>query len=110
MRMWNVNPKVLCTKHLLGEHVEMHMFVGTLKKGISMRGYVEGGLVETQRIRLRHDQLAAEMLSRGMNHKSPMDYSPNVSEGTVNVDANLIELRRRCPACAARQDAIAAPA
>ena len=36
MRMWNVDPKLMCNKHLLGEHVEMHMFFGTIQKGISM--------------------------------------------------------------------------
>ena len=25
MRMWMVNPKMMCNKHLLGEHVELHL-------------------------------------------------------------------------------------
>ena len=32
MRMWMIDPTMLCTKHLLGEHVELHMFVGTINK------------------------------------------------------------------------------
>jgi len=28
MRMWMLNPKALCRKHLMGEHVEIHMLVG----------------------------------------------------------------------------------
>lgn len=33
MRMWLVPPSHMCRKHLLGEHVELHMLLGTLKKG-----------------------------------------------------------------------------
>ena len=32
MRQWMVDPRLLCRKHLLGEHVENHMFIGTLKR------------------------------------------------------------------------------
>lgn len=103
MRMWNVDPKSLCRRHLLGEHVEMHMFVGTIRKGVSMKGYIEGGLVETQNIRKRHDQLAEEMTRRGMNHRSPLVEDYVIAEGSVDVAANLVELTRRCPECAALQ-------
>lgn len=103
MRMWKVDPKVLCTKHLLGEHVEMHMFVGTIRKGVSMDGYIVGGLVETQHIKSRHDELAAEMVRRGMNHKSPMENLSVAPAGSVNVEGNLVELARRCPTCRALQ-------
>jgi hypothetical protein len=30
--MWMVDPRLVCSKHLLGEHVELHMFVGCLLK------------------------------------------------------------------------------
>ena len=33
MRDWKVNPKLLCRQHLLGNHLEVHMFVGTLRRG-----------------------------------------------------------------------------
>lgn len=101
MRMWNIDPTLMCNKHLLGEHVEMHMFVGTLKKGISMFGYVKGGLVETWRIKSRHDQLVVEMERRGMNHKSPIEQPDCKAEGRVDILANVAELARRCPACKA---------
>ena len=104
MRMWNVDPKVMCRKHLLGEHVEMHMFVGTIIKGVSLHGYVTGGLVQTQDIEKRHGELVAEMERRGMHHKSPLQLSlPIAPEGEVNSAANLIELARRCPECAKLQ-------
>lgn len=40
MRMWGVDPKVLCTKHMIGEHAETHMFLGTIKKGTSIKGLI----------------------------------------------------------------------
>lgn len=104
MRMWNVDPKLMCNKHLLGEHVEMHMFVGTIQKGISMQGYLDGGLVETQHIRQRHDELVAEMERRGMNHKSPLPTYMCETAGHVGIEANLVEMARRCPACRALQE------
>lgn len=105
MRMWNVDPKLMCNKHLLGEHVEMHMFVGTIRKGVSLQGYIDGGLVETQHIKRRHDELVVEMERRGMNHKSPMpDGGLVLAAGIVDVPANLVELSRRCPACRALQE------
>lgn len=103
MRMWSVDPRVMCTKHLLGEHVEMHMFVGTIRRGISMQGYIDNGLVETERIKARHDELAAEMLRRGMKHQSPMIDEVVIADGVVDVEANLRELARRCPECAELQ-------
>jgi len=73
MRMWNVNHKFLCRQHLLGEHVEMHMFVGCIKMHTNIQGYIDKGLVEVFYIKTRHDNLVKEMLSRGYKHKSPLD-------------------------------------
>ena len=35
--MWNIKTEKMCNQHLLGEHVEMHMFVGTLNKNKSIQ-------------------------------------------------------------------------
>ncbi len=103
MRSWGVDPSLLCDKHLLGEHVEMHMFAGTLKKGISVAGYVDDGLIEVDKILTRHDELAEEMTLRGMNHKSPMpDGLVLKPMGWIDNFANLKELCRRCEKCRAR--------
>ena len=97
MRMWGVNPKMLCRQHLLGEHVEMHMFAGTIRKGRSIDGYI----VDPSRIKIRHDELVIEMVSRGMKHKSPleMDCSGLQHRPIVEMDS-IAELNRRCPNCA----------
>lgn len=101
--MWGVSPALLCDKHLLGEHVEMHMFSGAIKKGISTRGYEETGLVVLSKIRSRHDALAKEMKRRGMNHRSPMDpVVDGCKGGWIDKEKNLRELKRRCAQCRKR--------
>ena len=102
MRMWNVDPGLMCRRHLLGEHVEMHMFVGAIRKGMPIKGYVERGLVETGNIGKRHDELAGEMEERGYAHNSPLADFSCESDGFVDVEKNLEELRSRCPECRER--------
>lgn len=99
MRMWLVNPKKMCDQHLLGEHVEMHMFAGSIAKKRSIRGHVEKGQVETNRINERHDALAREMTARGMQHKSPLARVKCRKEGRVNAKQNEKVLSKRCKAC-----------
>ena len=102
MRMWMLPPSIMCRKHLLGEHVEMHMLVGTLQKGISVQGYIDNQLVELEHIRARHQELVEEMIERGYNHKSPLPDYPEVSGGIVDREENLRDLANRCPDCRAR--------
>lgn len=102
MRMWLVDPSLLCDKHLLGEHLEMHMFAGTIKKKVSLNGYIKNGLVDLRLINQRHDALVKEMVSRDINHKSPLEYIEPIEEGNVNVEENLKELCKRCPSCRRR--------
>jgi len=104
MRMWNVAPRLMCDQHLLGEHVEMHMFVGAMRKGVSMQGYIDGGLLEPAKLNSRHDELVQEMERRGMKHKSPLpEHPPLFEKGLVDSAGNLVELAKRCPACRALQ-------
>ena len=112
MRMWEVEPRVLCRNHLLGEHYEMHMFTGTLAKGKSVAGYVRTGLVIVNKIEERHNDLAVEMESRGYRHswdKPLRGYE--LSEETLtkyrlsqsfNHEKSLQELLSRCPVCRGR--------
>ena len=104
MRMWGVPPQSLCRKHLLGEHVELHMFVGAINKNKSLSGFIEKNLVDILQIASRHTILVDEMARRGYNHQSELpefEYEPE-EKGTVDVEANLNELSRRCPDCAHR--------
>lgn len=114
MRMWNVDPKLLCRKHLLGEHLECHMFYGTLKKGISVEGYLCKGLLEIHNLEKRHDELAKEMSRRGYKHHTPWPeekvgigcrYQPyEINCGKVNTEENIKTLKERCPECRKRME------
>ncbi|MHC4133241.1 MAG: pyrimidine dimer DNA glycosylase/endonuclease V [Planctomycetota bacterium] len=108
MRMWMVNPTVMCKKHLLGEHVECHMLVGHLQRKRRITNYIKLNLLQPKSLRERHDQLALEMENRKMLHKSPLpkcdlSYLPEKHRiYTVNVEQSLIELSRRCAECRER--------
>jgi len=99
MRMWNVSPKIMCRKHLLGEHVEMHMAIGALKNKISLNGYIDSGLIEVHNIVKRHDKLADEMAYRGYNHKSPLVYDGLYVAGKVDINKSYSDLFSRCAEC-----------
>lgn len=100
-----VDPALLCRKHLLGEHVECHMFRGSLLKGTSLRGFLEAGLLDSRRLARRHDELAAEMLRRGYHHSSPLvrDFDDVAAEGDIDVTVAMRELASRCVECRQRQ-------
>jgi len=100
MRQWLTDPKVMCRQHLLGEHLEHHMLTGTIRKGISVAGYIELGLLDPSKLSSRHDELVQEMERRGYGHYSPLesvDYTD--SEACVDVEGNLRELAKRCEEC-----------
>lgn len=104
MRQWHVDPRLLCQKHLLGEHVEHHMMVGAIRHGLSIAGWVGKGLIDVRTIRERHDAIATEMEARGIKHQSPL--RPYTLDGlhvaSVNPLVSILELERRCKACARR--------
>ena len=105
MRMWNVDPKLMCHRHLLGEHKELHMLAGSIRKGKSIAGYVSRGLVEPHKAQKRHDALVAEFRRRnwpsGREHNTPLSLSA-APEGHVSVRRSLRDLADRCPRCRER--------
>lgn len=106
MRQWLVDPRIMCRRHLLGEHVEHHMFVGTINKGISVDGYLRDNLLEPLALDHRHRELAKEMERRGYNHNSPLpDFKIALPIDDlckeIDKDSALKELLRRCPECQA---------
>lgn len=114
MRMWMVEPKKMCRKHLMGEHVELHMFVGTLNAGRKVNGYLKNGLLEVDKIWERHEAIVIEITRRGYRHRSPLDQVV-VSDVLVkalkynqthriNVEKNEKNLRKRCKICKMLQE------
>jgi len=98
--MWNVDVSKMCKNHLLGEHLEMHMFVGSINKGTSMDGYLEKGLLEIHNLKNRHKELVTEMLNRGYVHKSPLPALHKIiKNGIVDIEKNKKNLHDRCKEC-----------
>lgn len=113
MRMWMVDPKKMCLQHLLGEHVECHMFVGTINKGTKVDGYISNDLLQIQSLRERHDRIAEELKKRNFethgiikNHRTLLkDFNVNYCKHIkIDKDRNEKELRRRCEECRRRMN------
>jgi len=109
MRMWMVNPKLLCNQHLCGEHGEIHKHKHNFVKGHRMHGRLNPVVqIEPSKMGQRHDELAEEMLRRGMNHKSPYEqpridhYGNEVINARVDINISLKDLCERCPRCKER--------
>lgn len=112
MRMWLVNPRKMCLKHLLGEHCELHMYAGSIKVKRSHFGYFSKGLLNPYALYPRHEELVREMKRRGLEgHLTSMhvpmrdlkrelfEYSDYGATAKINKAANLRELARRCADC-----------
>lgn len=109
--MWMINPKFLCRNHLVGEHVELHMLLGSLKKDKNIEGFIADKLVEPQSIQERHKELVGEMDKRGYNHKSELGSEDlkaieSAPKGEVDLEANRRELWNRCEKCRKRMKGV----
>lgn len=110
MRIWDVDPALLCRAHLLGEHRELHAVWNVLTQGKT--GYARHP--ETIRwqgrqgaLFARHEALIQEMARRGYQHASPLD--PALATGSavqdlfVDTPERQVELLRAKP-CPCFQD------
>jgi hypothetical protein len=76
MRIWDLPPEMLCRKHLLGEHYELHALWTILtkgKKGFSHHPETLRWKGKLKALYLRHEALVREMQRRGYKHKTPLD-------------------------------------
>lgn len=108
MRMWMVDPRILCRQHLLGEHLELHMFVGSINKGINQTGYIKSDMLECTALHTRHEELVAEIAERKYKHNSPLANIDGSQASKIpvamwnhkiNKEAQLSELLSRCSVC-----------
>jgi DNA-binding MarR family transcriptional regulator len=96
-----VNPRIMCRQHLLGEHAEIHMFIGTISRVKSVKGYLEKGLLEVHNLYSRHEELVEEMKRRGYSHSSDVERKWKSAEklGFIDRKRSLEELVKRCSRC-----------
>ena len=104
MRMWMITPSLLCRKHLLGEHGEIHKHRHNFVKRHSIEG--RRGQIEPRAMGRRHDALACEMVRRGFNHHSPYEMPDlrgyDLAGFTVDRNESLRDLCARCAECRRR--------
>ena len=106
MRMWGIDPSLLCKQHLLGEHGEIHKHRHNFVKKHKITKRISPVVqIEPENMQKRHDQLALEMIKRGYNHNSPYE-QPDISylkpeERYAKIDKNISinDLIDRCPEC-----------
>ncbi|MDH7475854.1 MAG: pyrimidine dimer DNA glycosylase/endonuclease V [Microgenomates group bacterium] len=78
MRIWDIEPKHLCQKHLLGEHRELHGLWNILtihkgKGGYSRHPETLRWKGKLKALFLRHEKLVKEMEKRNYKHNSPLN-------------------------------------
>lgn len=105
-RNWMVNPRIHCTRHLNGAHVECHIFAGILRKKNKIDGYIRSNCIEIDNLIKYHDILALEMLRRGFDHKTELNELPDLSHLTleqkcykIDREKSLEDLLDRCEEC-----------
>ena len=76
MRIWDIEPKSICNKHLLGEHRELHAVWSILtcnKKGYRHHPEVLRWKEKLKALFNRHEQEVREMKRRGYAHYTPLN-------------------------------------
>ncbi len=96
----------MCRKHLLGEHVELHMIAACMRRKMRLDGYFEKNCIEPRAVKERHDEIAAEMQRRGYDHRTPLRqpgvaYLRGLAGVRVRAKSSLADLMERCPECRA---------
>ena len=96
MRIWDVDPALLCRSHLLGEHRELHGLWNILvhnKVGYSQHPETKRWVGKQRALFNRHEALVAEMFKRGYQHHSPLD--ANQATGSEFQDVFIDPLDRQ---------------
>ncbi len=105
MRVWDIPPKKLCHKHLLGEHREVHAVWAILtknKKGYSRHPETLRWRNRLKALYLRHEKLVQEMKRRTYKHQSDLDKKLATGAGKQSVYINkpkeqlVILKKKRC--------------
>ncbi len=91
MRIWDIKPEILCRKHLLGEHRELHALwtvITEAKTGYSRHPETLRWVGKLKSLYKRHDTLVLEMKNRGYKHNSNLNRKLARGESIQNVFIN----------------------
>lgn len=100
MRVWDVQPKYLCRKHLLAEHRELHGLWNILTKHKGQGGYSRHPetlrwVGKNRALYERHQALAREFARRGYQHRSPLNKRFALGAGRQTVFINTIAEQKK---------------
>lgn len=105
MRMWMIDPRLMCDRHLLVEHRGLHTLRHSFVQRHKTSNLILSGYVDHTKLKERHDILALEILSRGLKHDSKFDM-PKIAYvkevPCVCIEKNLRDLSSLCAECALR--------
>jgi hypothetical protein len=95
MRIWDINPKYLCQKHLLAEHRELHglwniLTIHKSKGGYSRHPETLRWVGKQKALFLRHEKLINEFSCRGYLHHTLLDKKLAIGSDNQNVFINTI--------------------
>lgn len=98
VRIWDLEPELLCRQHLLGEHRELHGLWNVLTLHGGTGGYARHPETlrwagRTRALYLRHERLVAEMRRRGYAHRSELDerHASGARRQTVLLDSPEVQ-------------------
>lgn len=107
MRMWMIDPRLLCNKHLIGEHGEIHKHLHNFIKKHKIDGRIYPIVqIEPSSMEKRHNELEKEMEIR-FNKKYNSPYKqPDISylpikqqKAIVDIKQSIQDLYNRCENC-----------
>ncbi len=104
MKMWSILPATMCDQHILGEHVDMHVFADWMRhRREEPWHYIKNGMVNVNAVTSRHDVLAEEMVKRSRTHNSPAItftiWRFHRTHDELDLIANIAALHALCAAC-----------
>lgn len=114
MRMWMVEPKIMCRQHLIGEYRELFTILSIFRRGISIKGYIDNDLIEPTALLTRYNELKEEMLERGYKPVKEFKFSVNLFDKfpteyvnhIIDKDYSKKILVSRCLECAKNAEEI----
>jgi hypothetical protein len=100
VRIWDIEPEYLCRKHLLAEHRELHGLWNILtihagKGGYSRHPETLRWVGKLKALYNRHENLVEEFLSRGYQHRSPLDKVFAKGKGFQDVFINTLPEQKK---------------
>jgi len=98
MRIWDLPVEILCRKHLLGEHRELHAIWKILqddRKAYRQHPEVQRWEGKLELLFFRHLAQVKEMQARGYKHKSPLTGEINFSNKNHLTLWETVETQKR---------------